>query len=39
MASEAGIDEKTAEEIYHLLTEFYQAVENTVELKIYAFQY
>lgn len=27
MASEAGIDEKTAEEIYHLLTEFYQAVE------------
>lgn len=27
MASEAGIDEQTAEEIYHLLTEFYQAVE------------
>ncbi|HFT2697772.1 TPA: motility genes transcriptional repressor MogR [Listeria monocytogenes] len=27
MASEAGIDEKIAEEIYHLLTEFYQAVE------------
>lgn len=27
MASEAGINEQTAEEIYQLLTEFYQAVE------------
>lgn len=33
MASEAGIDEKTAEEIYHYSLNFIKPLKNTVESK------